>query len=45
VSAVGAGHVSAARERGFMEVNPYAAPQSRVDDVAFDGFDLIVING
>lgn len=23
-----------------MEVNPYAAPQSRVDDVAFDGFEL-----
>ena len=23
-----------------MEVNPYAAPQSRVDDVAFDGLDL-----
>lgn len=23
-----------------MEVNPYAAPQSRVDDVAYDGLDL-----
>jgi hypothetical protein len=23
-----------------MEVNPYAAPQSRVDDAAFDGFYL-----
>ncbi|BDU23051.1 hypothetical protein DYGSA30_45080 [Dyella sp. GSA-30] len=38
--AVGAGHVSAARERGFMEVSPYAAPPSRVDDAAPGGLDL-----
>ena len=29
--------MSAPRERGFMEVNPYAVTQSCVDDAVLDG--------